>query len=133
MDWGNLFTSFQGRISRQLFWLGILAMLVIQWVLMLILGAVLGVSMMGNIDPATPPDQAMAQAMGAMVPSLIVAFVFLYPALAIYAKRWHDRNKSGWWSLILFVPIIGAIWFFVECGFLRGTDGMNDYGPDPIA
>jgi uncharacterized membrane protein YhaH (DUF805 family) len=133
MDWGNLFTSFQGRISRQPFWLGLLALLVIQWVLMLVLSMVFGFSMMGTVDPNMPPDQAMSQAMGAMVPSLILALIFLYPSLAIYTKRWHDRNKSGWWSLILFVPIIGAIWFLVECGFLSGTEGMNDYGPDPIA
>jgi uncharacterized membrane protein YhaH (DUF805 family) len=33
----------------------------------------------------------------------------------------------------MFVPIIGAIWLLVECGFLRGTEGPNNYGPDPIA
>jgi uncharacterized membrane protein YhaH (DUF805 family) len=133
MDWGNLFTSFQGRISRQPFWLGVLALFIVQWVASLILGSVLGVSMMAQMDPNMTPEQAMAQSMSGMGPLLIISLIFLYPALAIYTKRWHDRNKSGWWSLILLVPIIGIIWFLVECGFLRGTDGSNDYGPDPIA
>jgi uncharacterized membrane protein YhaH (DUF805 family) len=133
MDWGNLFTSFQGRISRQPFWLGVLALFVVQWVASLILGSVLGVSMMAQMDPNMTPEQAMAQSMSGMGPLLIISLIFLYPALAIYTKRWHDRNKSGWWSLILIVPVIGIIWFLVECGFLRGTDGSNDYGPDPIA
>jgi uncharacterized membrane protein YhaH (DUF805 family) len=31
------------------------------------------------------------------------------------------------------VPIIGPIWALVECGFLRGTEGPNAYGPDPLA
>ena len=53
--------------------------------------------------------------------------------LATATKRYHDRNKSGWWILIVFVPVIGAIWYFVECGFLRGTRGPNPYGPDPLA
>jgi len=52
--------------------------------------------------------------------------------LAVYTKRWHDRNKSGWWSLILLIPIVGPIWMLVELGFLRGTEGTNNYGPDPI-
>jgi uncharacterized membrane protein YhaH (DUF805 family) len=132
MDWGNLFTSFQGRISRQPFWLGVLALFIVQWVASLILGSVLGVSMMAQVDPNMTPEQAMAQSMSGMGPLLIISLIFLYPALAIYTKRWHDRNKSGWWSLILIVPVIGIIWFLVECGFLRGTDGSNDYGPDPI-
>jgi uncharacterized membrane protein YhaH (DUF805 family) len=51
--------------------------------------------------------------------------------MAIYVKRWQDRDKSGWWILIGFVPIIGGIWAFVECGCLRGTMGDNRYGPDP--
>jgi uncharacterized membrane protein YhaH (DUF805 family) len=133
MDWGNLFTSFQGRISRQPFWLGVLALMIVQWVVMLVLGSVLGISMMGGMDASLTPEQQMAQGMSGMVPLLIISLVFLYPALAIYAKRWHDRNKSGWWTLILIVPIIGFVWFLVECGFLRGTEGSNDYGPDPIA
>ena len=52
---------------------------------------------------------------------------------AISIKRWHDRDKSGWWVLIGFIPIIGAIWALVETGFLEGTQGPNQYGPDPLA
>jgi len=31
------------------------------------------------------------------------------------------------------LPVIGALWYLIECGFLRGTDGNNAYGPDPLA
>jgi uncharacterized membrane protein YhaH (DUF805 family) len=133
MDWKYLFTSFEGRINRQPFWLSILVLIIVQWVLMLIFGVVLGTSMMGGMDPNMPPDEAAAMAMKAFAPLIIVSLIFLYPALAIYAKRWHDRGKSGWWTLILFVPLIGAIWFLVECGFLRGTEGPNQFGNDPLA
>jgi uncharacterized membrane protein YhaH (DUF805 family) len=133
MDWKYLFTSFEGRINRQPFWLSILVLIIVQWVLMLIFGVVLGTSMMGGMDPNIPPDEAAAMAMKASAPLIIVSLIFLYPALAIYAKRWHDRGKSGWWTLILFVPLIGAIWFLVECGFLRGTEGPNQFGNDPLA
>ena len=51
-------------------------------------------------------------------------------ALATQTKRWHDRNKSGWWWLISFVPF-GSIWVLVELGFLPGTPGDNRFGrPD---
>jgi uncharacterized membrane protein YhaH (DUF805 family) len=133
MNWKHLFTSFEGRASRQPFWLGILVMIIVQWVLMLILGIVLGTSMMSGMDPNMAPEEAAAMATKAMTPVIIVSLLFLYPTLAIYTKRWHDRGKSGWWSLILFIPLIGVIWFLVECGFLRGTEGPNEYGADPLA
>ena len=72
-------------------------------------------------------------------------------------KRLHDRNRSGWWIVPFFVlPIFSdriveplgdsifasttsaallilCIWGFVEMGFLRGTSGPNQFGPDPLA
>lgn len=133
MDWKHLLTSFEGRISRQPFWLSILVLLVIEWVVMIVLGMVFGISMMGGMDPGMDPEAAASAAMTGMTPLVIVSLLFLYPALAIYTKRWHDRGKSGWWTLIILVPLIGSIWMLVECGFLRGTEGPNQYGNDPLA
>ncbi len=65
--------------------------------------------------------------------SIVVSLISVYLALALYAKRWHDRGKSGWWSLIVLVPFIGAIWILVELGILEGNRGANNYGPDPLA
>ncbi len=133
MDWKNLYMNYEGRINRQPFWLGLLALIIVQWIVIFIVSMLLGVSMMGNIDPNMAPDVAASMAMKAMIPIWIVSLLFLYPVLAVYTKRWHDRDKSGWWSLIILVPIIGAIWFLVECGFLRGTEGPNRFGNDPLA
>jgi len=47
-------------------------------------------------------------------------------------KRYHDRDKSGWWILILFIPLVGFIWFLIELGCLPGTPGPNRFGPDPL-
>ncbi len=130
------FTSFEGRIPRKTFWLSILVMLVISWILQIIVFSVFGGSMMA-VDPNASPEAtaaAMEQAMsGMMLPLGIIILLTLWPSLAIYAKRWHDRDKSGWWSLIMLVPLIGSIWMIVELGFLRGTEGANRFGPDPIA
>ena len=48
------------------------------------------------------------------------------------ARRWHDRDKSGWWTLIGLIPVVGAIWILVECGCLKGSDGPNRFGADPL-
>jgi uncharacterized membrane protein YhaH (DUF805 family) len=99
--------------------------------------------------------------LGTMIPpgigilSLIVNLAFIYPAVCISGKRWHDRNKSAWFVLIVYVPMIvfvigaafmpnlatiigiiffvGALWTLVECGFMRGTVGDNRFGSDPLA
>ena len=117
MDWKYLFTSFAGRIGRQQMWMGIIVLTVIGLIAFVI------DMMLGTYD---------AEA-GVGLVSGIVTLISLYPAFALYAKRWHDRGKSGWWTLILVVPVIGALWWLVECGFLRGTEGPNQYGPDPLA
>ena len=137
MDWKNLYLSMEGRTNRQPFWLGIVALLVVTWILEFILFAAFGVSMVPAIDPNADPAAASAAAsamMGKMiVPLGILTLLIVWPTICIYAKRWHDRDKSGWWTLIMFVPIIGSIWLLVELGFLRGTPGANRFGPDPLA
>ncbi len=38
----------------------------------------------------------------------IFSLVVIIPAILVYIKRWHDRDKSGWWMLIVLIPIVGA-------------------------
>ncbi len=86
---------------------------------------------------------------------LFITLVSAWMQLAVTAKRWHDRNKSawwtlvylipiiagigglsvwtlsGWWTLIYFIPIIaGGTWALVELGILKGTKGENRFGAD---
>lgn len=58
----------------------------------------------------------------------ILLILSLWPSLAVQVKRWHDINKSGWWVLILLVPIIGGLIALIANGFSPGTDGENEYG-----
>jgi uncharacterized membrane protein YhaH (DUF805 family) len=132
----QLFTSLEGRIPRKTFWLGFIVLVIVTWILELILFAIFGVSMMGNMDPNATPEAAAAAAQEAMskmaLPLIILFLLLLWPSICLYAKRWHDRDKSGWWSLIGLIPIIGGLWMLIELGFLRGTDGPNRFGSDPI-
>ncbi len=62
--------------------------------------------------------------------SVLVWLGFLIPTLAAGVRRLHDTDRSGWWLLIAFVPLIGAIVllvFFVS----GGTAGPNRFGDDP--
>lgn len=116
MDWTYLFTSFEGRINRAKFWAGIGVFFVISFI-----GGIID-NLIGTTIEGLPYGWVY----------LLVSLAMLYFAIALYAKRWHDRDKSGWWTLIILVPIIGGIWFFIECGCLAGTRGPNRFGSDPL-
>lgn len=60
----------------------------------------------------------------------LYVIILLLPTIAVAVRRLHDIDKSGWWLFVGFIPIIGFIWLLIY--FLReGTNGDNDYGPDP--
>jgi uncharacterized membrane protein YhaH (DUF805 family) len=63
---------------------------------------------------------------------LIVLFGLILPSVAVNVRRLHDIDRSGWWVFFPIVPIIGPILLLIwHC--TRGTNGSNQYGPDPLA
>ena len=61
----------------------------------------------------------------------IVAVCLLLPTLAVTVRRLHDTDRSGWWVLIAFVPLVGPILLLVwYC--TRGTDQANRFGAAPL-
>jgi len=113
MDYKKLLFSFEGRINRKPYWMFILAVIAVAFVLV-------GVSLVIGENAG-------------MILLVLFQILILWSALAVQAKRWHDRDKSAWWLLMNLVPVIGPIWVFVEAGCLRGTEGQNRFGPDPLA
>lgn len=61
---------------------------------------------------------------------LLLVPPLIWISFAVQVKRWHDRDKSGWWFLLNFLPIIGWLWVLIECGFLPGTPGPNRFGDE---
>ena len=43
----------------------------------------------------------------------------------------HDRDQTGLWVILAFVPVIGWFWWLINLGLLDGTPGANQYGPSP--
>jgi uncharacterized membrane protein YhaH (DUF805 family) len=110
MGWGQFLFSFEGRITRQQYWL---RFTLPSFVISLILGVLAAVPVMGVI-------------------SILYTIAIIWPSIAVGAKRCHDRDRSGWFLLIGLIPILGAIWLLIDLGFLRGTSGPNRFGPDPL-
>lgn len=64
--------------------------------------------------------------------STLLVYPLLYWALVCTAaKRLHDRNKSGYFLLLTFVPILGPLWLFLQLGFRKGNKTQNKYGLPP--
>jgi uncharacterized membrane protein YhaH (DUF805 family) len=139
MNWVHLFTSFEGRITRQPFWIAVAIFVVIDIALSL----------------AVPSDRLSAA----------IDLVLTYPQFAVCAKRSHDRNTPIWvvglffainaiFDLLLLagvatlgdlkspaptlvvvfaIPfVVLALALIIDLGFRRGTAGPNRYGPDPL-
>ena len=64
--------------------------------------------------------------------TIVISLGLLIPSLAAGVRRLHDTDRSGWWLLIVLIPLIGAIVLLV---FLvsEGTKGENRFGVDPYA
>ncbi|WP_029916642.1 DUF805 domain-containing protein [Caulobacter sp. UNC358MFTsu5.1] len=109
--------SFQGRLRRRDYWLLSLLLVAIAMVAYAV-AAVMGVEVTGESAEAT-------------ILQLGVSAVLIWPSLAVGVKRCHDRNQSGWWLLIEFVPLVGGVWALINLGILDGTQGVNRFGKSP--
>ena len=141
MDLQYIFASFDGRINRAKWWAGAIILLVIWFIVKSIFGG----SMLGSLI------------------LIIVTLALLYPAYAVCAKRFQDRDRPGRIALYGLVPVVitsflenwgltgtlqglnglgwicnliywgVGIWFIIDLGILKGTPGQNRYGGDPLA
>ena len=61
----------------------------------------------------------------------IFLLAILLPSIAVAVRRLHDTDRSGWFYLLIFIPLIGSIIliiFFIQ----QGTNGRNRFGDDPL-
>ncbi|MGR3461728.1 MAG: DUF805 domain-containing protein [Roseovarius sp.] len=100
------YANFSGRAARSEFWWFALFVLVVSLVLQLILGDIV---------------------------SAIFSLAVLLPSIAVAVRRLHDVDRSGWWYLLVLIPLIGGLILIFAFFIHRGTAGDNRFGPDPLA
>ena len=98
------YLNFRGRARRSEYWFWFLFQVLAQ-VVLTIVDTIIGINIL------TP----------------LFALATIIPGIAVSFRRMHDLDKSAWYLLIGFIPIVGAIilivWFVKE-----GTPGPNKYG-----
>ncbi|HVY50584.1 MAG TPA: DUF805 domain-containing protein [Devosia sp.] len=152
-------TGMDGRINRQRWWIGVIVLIIIGIILSWILGLIFGTGFMMNPALATDPAAVAAYIQRASWVGVITGIILAYPYVCLTVKRRHDRNNNGYdamglialsilWNLatalglvspigaigsvIGLILLIYAIYILVVVGFLKGTAGANNYGPDPL-
>ncbi|MDX7989048.1 DUF805 domain-containing protein [Xenorhabdus sp. 12] len=103
------YATFSGRARRKEYWMFYLFNIIM----------ILALTLVGSI---------IDESLGVVFYGIYV-IATLIPSLAVTVRRLHDTNRSGWWFLLVFVPIAGiAVFVFT---LLEGTQGDNDFGSDP--
>jgi len=157
----QLLLSFKGRINRAPYWIVTIGfwIVIVTFFTLMVTGEF---QMLVDGDPATAEPFNLIILMAIIAVSFALLVSFAYAQLTIMAKRLHDRNKSAWWILFYYaaltspswVMMLGLLtgsavllllgvlanyiagivwlWFFVELGFLKGSQGPNRFGPDPL-
>ena len=60
----------------------------------------------------------------------IFSLLVIIPSIAVGVRRLHDTNHSGWWYLLIIIPIIG--WIVILIWFCKNSDEEdNRFGSNP--
>jgi uncharacterized membrane protein YhaH (DUF805 family) len=155
MDFRYLYTSFDGRINRKPFWIASLIMMGVAILLTMVvivpasmMSAGLGtfLSLLLSLAFLYPVVALGVKRLHDRGKSGKLMAVFLAPGVlmqlgdllgltgrqqVIGGETIYLPNMLGW--ILILVSFGVAIWALVELGFLKGTAGVNAYGPDPLS
>ena len=107
------YAVFSGRARRKEYWYFTLFYIAIMVLLAIVSG-----------------DAISGEPKGNMMASLFGLAMFL-PSLGVFIRRLHDTDRSGWWILIGFIPVIGALVLLLFT-VLPSQPGHNQYGSSPL-
>ncbi len=126
------YADFNGRAPRAEYWWWVL----FQWLIGLTATMIdtptylAYFAALSNNWPSSGLPPPFPYSLGLSLTSLVNLALFL-PTLSVSVRRLHDLDKSGWWLLLSFIPLIGWIILLVwAC--TRGTRGPNRFGPNPL-
>ena len=106
--------DFDGRAVRSEFWWWVLLVALVQFAAAIVLTIVLIIFQ----------DLGFLQWLSVLI-FMVIVLAFILPSIAVSVRRLHDRDLSGWFYLLGFVPFGGLVLFIFYV--LPGTLGPNRY------
>lgn len=113
----EMFLRYDNRLNRKRYIMRALALGAAVMVVCLVLGVILGMAGMSD------------SAIGTMGTLIGLGAGILGLMLAI--RRLHDLDRPTWWIIGNFIPFVNVIFGFYLL-LAKGTEGPNQYGPDPL-
>ena len=108
-----LLKLFRGRLNRRNWALGLLSSIVLLFTVLIII-----------------PTQNTNSFLPNLVFPIFMISILVFN-ISLYVRRLHDIGKSGWFLLILLLPLINIFGFFY-LAFKNGEDKDNMYGKKPL-
>lgn len=114
----EMFLTYHGRLNRKPY---------------ILRGLLVGItsSILSNVMGVMAQSSSLALNLVSLV-LLVVVLALCVVSVMLMIRRWHDLGKSGWFSLLLLVPLVNfvvGLYLWVK----KGDDGPNQYGEDPLA
>lgn len=117
---------FHGRVGRGAIWGWLVSLVAIQGI------AILFVYNSGFVQPSTTAGYYFdPRPSVALMVSLAIGVLMLWPGVSVMVRRCHDFGWSGWWTLATFFPYLGVLALVIVGGFVPGAPTANRYGPPP--
>jgi uncharacterized membrane protein YhaH (DUF805 family) len=116
----RLYATFSGRASVAEYWWFALFQALVWTPVYLTANVIVG----GRVS-----DSVGALLLGMSLVLIVAALSLVIPALAVTVRRLHDTDRTGWWALLVVVPLVAVILYLFM--LLPGTGGRNTYGPQP--
>ena len=115
--------DFKSRSSRSEFWPGIL--------FHSLMGTIVSIFVNEKFTSALVSSSATQDSTHALIMYWIIFNLLLtIPSLSLQVRRLHDTGRSGWWALIVIIPIIGFDLLWYNCQ--KGESKANKFGEDPL-
>lgn len=109
------YVGFSGRAPRSEYW---------YWALFSFLVSIAA----SVLDASLLADFALGDEETVGLAEILVTLALALPGTAVTARRLHDIGRSGWWLLLIFVPILG--WIVLLIWTLAKSDAdANRFGP----
>lgn len=111
-----------GRIGRLRYMAYAMLLTILTYVLLMVMmGVLVGVS-----------DSLNENNIGGLFIAIYLPLLPLmfYTAIIYPKRRLHDLNQSGWWAVLMFIPLVNVI-FSLYLLFAPGTIGPNRFGAPP--